>query len=1326
MNSSEQIKCPVCGESNFHTQDNVTFKCRICNASFFSVEKDETHTLREAQNAMKLYDFAKADLLYENLINETQNEKTKVMAYLGRLLAYFGIVYIRDFNHTYVVTFSKYDPDYESIKETSYYEHIRESKYALQYGHIINGLDEAYKKIREEINKQDVYDLFICTKISIKTHEDSDIEGYTIDSEQASRIYDELTKNGLKVFYSERSLAGIEYDGQIYSALMNSKNILVITTKKEYLESSWVQSEWQRWMHFIKRGVKTKDSLYLYIPNNRRIDLPQVFTDQKVQTFDDSLKLINNIKEKLNKKDNESDIDQLIRELEEIRIKVQLGKSDEYSSNDILMKCNKLIDLAEKDPTRHTWNANKRSLVKYFKDTFTSIESVNEKIIGLWNVLVTRNQFNLIEYDKIVSQKNELDQFQKFLLTSSNTLKLYKNINDCEQKISSLEKSYDKLSIHTVRINEEMKEVYNKFVMENDMYDGYNHVSKIYEDWKNKITRVENYVLNELELILNNVNYRNNEIRYTRKNYDYLKQFQELVSYLSPEYRKQYAIKLKELETKYDECMNEFNFLSQEVNDMEREISHLRQGSKKINLIKDRYDRLTPEQKEAISNKEELNYMFTNFSSGRKSNLNSWYKVNIGLILLFTALFIYSLFLDSSVFFYITLVLDLCCIVPNIIINFYLKIFTNNSSKKISKKNLVFIIVDYIMVLALIMASVYLLLTTLIDLLYLLWIIIPIGIVTSLLFVKKVNKRFLANIIWKYSLFVVILFVIFKMNVVIINIPIDDDSIKIILNDEEVNCNSKLTPKQLWINKLRTDDVLEITLDNRMGYTFNGWYLDSSFETEFDEKNVSGIVSIHSQFIPNQYSVKFDVNKPEQASSELLNVPSNTIWTYDENGLIPSIPSIDGWILEGWYKDKELLNKVCDNVSIVPIPNLITEGEITLYAKWIPNPYKIYLNYNTESIKSTPTNMKEYYDAHYDTKVIVDIPFSSGYKFLGWYDSLEDGNLVIGANGISLETYTLKNDITLFAKWEKTYADYEYVASKEEFNNIRNNPYGKYKLVADIDLSGVSMISSFSGELDGLGHTISGWKGVQNSIGTIALFATNYGTIKNLHVSDFVITSTDPSGSGTQIAGLICGSNRGNLEGIVIENCSASLDVGSMSINSNNTLILGLLAGESYGTITSCTVYRSSLNGYCGTEYQHSEIYCGSLVGRVSSGSIINSCAYKITSSMTVKADYKATLGIWCNEHGAPRGYLGGIVGKIENSSIHYVIAADNSLRLSIERGCDCDTNTAKVTHSIAALISNTNTYGLNSSTPTQLPDGYLNDGWVQIDGYYMYYPKLK
>lgn len=108
------------------------------------------------------------------------------MCHFGRFLAYFGVVYIRDFDRKLIITFSNYDSSYASIKKSSFYKEIEKSEYYNLYEEKLNELDEKYQKIKQEIDKLKKdpfsvksYGVFICTKISVRTRNNPKLKGYT-------------------------------------------------------------------------------------------------------------------------------------------------------------------------------------------------------------------------------------------------------------------------------------------------------------------------------------------------------------------------------------------------------------------------------------------------------------------------------------------------------------------------------------------------------------------------------------------------------------------------------------------------------------------------------------------------------------------------------------------------------------------------------------------------------------------------------------------------------------------------------------------------------------------------------------------------------------------------------------------------------------------------------------------------------------------------------------------------------------------------------------------------------------------------------------------
>ncbi|WP_267880105.1 ZmpA/ZmpB/ZmpC family metallo-endopeptidase-related protein, partial [Salibacterium aidingense] len=113
-------------------------------------------------------------------------------------------------------------------------------------------------------------------------------------------------------------------------------------------------------------------------------------------------------------------------------------------------------------------------------------------------------------------------------------------------------------------------------------------------------------------------------------------------------------------------------------------------------------------------------------------------------------------------------------------------------------------------------------------------------------------------------------------------------------------------------------------------------------------------------------------------------------------------------------------------------------------------------------------------------------------------------------------------------------ADVTEISSAMELHNeLRANPSGDFKLTADIDLSAAGNwqpIESFSGTLDGNGHTISGLTINRETEEYIGLFSllSNDGLIKDLVLTDVDIT-------GYKYVGALAGSIQGEVENVGVE-----------------------------------------------------------------------------------------------------------------------------------------------------------------------------------------------
>ena len=172
-------------------------------------------------------------------------------------------------------------------------------------------------------------------------------------------------------------------------------------------------------------------------------------------------------------------------------------------------------------------------------------------------------------------------------------------------------------------------------------------------------------------------------------------------------------------------------------------------------------------------------------------------------------------------------------------------------------------------------------------------------------------------------------------------------------------------------------------------------------------------------------------------------------------------------------------------------------------------------------------------------------------------------------------------------------ADITEIGTKEQLLSVSGAADGEYKLISDIDLSGVQtdgpLLESFGGTLNGCGYEISGLNIKSDS--EAGLIGVLTGTVKNLKISgDIEIINNDAvqrvyagavaaKGSGkvqncffavnitVNASGRVyAGGASGLCDGMTFESCTAD---GSVIITGGKSIYAGGIAGA-YGDISYC------------------------------------------------------------------------------------------------------------------------------------------------------------
>lgn len=191
------------------------------------------------------------------------------------------------------------------------------------------------------------------------------------------------------------------------------------------------------------------------------------------------------------------------------------------------------------------------------------------------------------------------------------------------------------------------------------------------------------------------------------------------------------------------------------------------------------------------------------------------------------------------------------------------------------------------------------------------------------------------------------------------------------------------------------------------GYTFEGWYSDSTFTTKVTSISTTqtGNVTLYAKWTVNTYSIAYDGNGSTGGSMESkTGCTYGTTYALDENRFERTGYSFAGWNTKAdgtgtTYSDRQ------------EVSNLTTEaGEtVTLYAQWTANTYNIIydLDGGTNG-EGNPTG----YTYGIGVGSFADA-VKEGYTFDGWY-----GDNTFAAKITSISA-TNAGNVTLYAKFTR-------------------------------------------------------------------------------------------------------------------------------------------------------------------------------------------------------------------------------------------------------------------------------------------------------------------
>lgn len=197
------------------------------------------------------------------------------------------------------------------------------------------------------------------------------------------------------------------------------------------------------------------------------------------------------------------------------------------------------------------------------------------------------------------------------------------------------------------------------------------------------------------------------------------------------------------------------------------------------------------------------------------------------------------------------------------------------------------------------------------------------------------------------------------------------------------------------------EEVGELPIPTKAGYSFNGWFTDIEGLGDFYDNVtyylVDSSTNLYAYWVANTYTVAFNTQ-----GGEVL--PSLVQVTYlQEVGELP-IPTKTGYTFGGWFTEANGMGDEYISTTIYDVTD-----NMVLIAYWIANEYTIYFD-PQESTVSPFDKLVSYEQAI----GVLPVPIRTGYTFVEW-NTQSDGS---GETYISTSVYLETNDMTLYAIYE--------------------------------------------------------------------------------------------------------------------------------------------------------------------------------------------------------------------------------------------------------------------------------------------------------------------
>ncbi|MDE5834477.1 MAG: toll/interleukin-1 receptor domain-containing protein, partial [Ruminococcus sp.] len=245
-------------------------KCDYCDSvqTIPDLSSEKKLKLFNKANALRFAcDFDRAGDVYKDIVTDFPEEAE---AYWGLCLCKYGIEYVVDpetqnrVPTCHRTSFEKIQdiPEFRKVLE---YSDINLRNIYIQLAEVIDNIQQRILAIA--VNEKP-FDVFICYK---ETDENGN---RSADALLAEKLYSELTRQNIKVFFAPVNLKGklgTELYHYIYSAINSEQIMVCVGTSQEHFDSVWVRNEWSRFIELMK-----KDKSKILIPCYSEMSVSQL------------------------------------------------------------------------------------------------------------------------------------------------------------------------------------------------------------------------------------------------------------------------------------------------------------------------------------------------------------------------------------------------------------------------------------------------------------------------------------------------------------------------------------------------------------------------------------------------------------------------------------------------------------------------------------------------------------------------------------------------------------------------------------------------------------------------------------------------------------------------------------------------------------------------------------------------------------------------------------------------------------------------------------------------------------------------------------------